>query len=197
MNSKILTLSLFKPILIPSSGAQRIFNEADIRSFKLSIESKISDRKLVNPGKKFQLNTSSPLNINAPLCLKAPNQNAQRTSLADPGRNFSNNGLKNAIFDKVTVEKYFSKINGIRNPTDPIMRNYPENSNIIQYRDLKLCYKDYVDDQILCPIKSYDKMKTYYHMQVFGLRFQVYNVTPKKLKVLKEYDEDPTHINIS
>ena len=48
-----------------------------------------------------------------------------------------------------------------------------------QNRDLKLFHKGYVGEQLLSPIVSYDKMKTYYPIEVNDLRLQVVYVTPK------------------
>ena len=42
------------------------------------------------------------------------------------------------------------------------MVNFAENIYLEEYRDLKLFYKEYVGDQVLLPIISYDKMKKYY-----------------------------------
>ena len=59
-----------------------------------------------------------------------------------------------------------------------------------------MLFKDYVGNQVLSPITTYDKMKTYYPIQVIDLRFQVYHVTPKKKRLSEENDEDPTHTNL-
>ena len=69
-------------------------------------------------------------------------------------------------FDKVKVEQYVVKIDGIRQPKDPIMTNYP-------------------------PILAYDKMNIYYPLQVIDLKFQMDYVTPKKINFFEENDEDP------
>ena len=65
------------------------------------------------------------------------------------------------------------------------MVNYEENNYFKQNKDLKLFYKDYVGDQLLSPIISYDKMKTYYPIQIFDLRFQVDHISPKKINYLR------------
>ena len=51
------------------------------------------------------------------------------------------------------------------------MVNFEENNYLEQYKDLKLFYKEYVGDQLLSPIISYDKMKNYYPIQIIDLRF--------------------------
>ena len=35
-------------------------------------------------------------------------------------------------------------------------------------------------------------MKTYYLIQIIDLRFQVDHVSPKKIRLFEEYDENPT-----
>ena len=61
---------------------------------------------------------------------------------------------------------------------NPIMNNYEENICLDQYRDLKLLYKEYIGEQLLSPIITYDKMKTYYPIQIIDLRFQVDHISP-------------------
>ena len=39
------------------------------------------------------------------------------------------------------------------------MVNYEEDNYLEQYGDLKLFYKEYIGDQHLSPIKTYDKRK--------------------------------------
>ena len=60
------------------------------------------------------------------------------------------------------------------------MVNYEENKYLEQYKDLKLYYKEYVGEQLLSPIVTYDKMKDYYPIQIIDLRFQVDHISPKK-----------------
>ena len=57
------------------------------------------------------------------------------------------------------------------------MVNYGENNYLEQYKDLKLFYKEYVGEQLLSPIISYDKMKTYYPIQIIDLRFKVDHIS--------------------
>ena len=69
--------------------------------------------------------------------------------------------------------KYYSKTDGVRSAKDPIMINYNENEYLDQYRDLKIFYLQYVVEHLLFLIKTYDKMETYYLIQIFDLRLQV------------------------
>ena len=72
------------------------------------------------------------------------------------------------------------------------MVNFEENNYLEQYKDLKLFYKEYVGDQLLSPIITYDKMKNYYPIQIIDLRFQVDHISPKKIRLFEEYDPNPT-----
>ena len=73
------------------------------------------------------------------------------------------------------------------------MVNYEENNFLEQYKDLKLFYKEYVGEQLLSPIISYDKMKTYYPIQIIDLRFQGDHISPKKIRLFEENDDNPTN----
>ena len=59
-----------------------------------------------------------------------------------------------------------------------------------------MLYKEYVVEELLSSIITYDEIKTYYPIQVNDLRFQVDYVTPKIIKLHEEYDEDPTNTNL-
>ena len=147
VNVTINSISLFIPHLIPSPETQVIFNEAISQTFTLSYESWTTDRIPVDTAREFQLDISSASNINSPLYLIAAHQKTQRTDPANPANNLSNNRFNNAIFDHVNVRKYYSEIDGIRYPKNPVMVNYEENNYLEQYKDLKLFYKEYVSDQ--------------------------------------------------
>ena len=193
VNVNINSISLFIPQLIPSPEQQVIFNEAISQTFTLSYESWTTDRKPVDTPREFQLDISSASNINSPLYLIAAHQKTQRPEPANPANNLSNNRFNNAIFDHVDVRKYYSEIDGIRYPKNPIMVNYEENNYLEQYKDLKLFYKEYVGDHLLSPIITYDKMKDYFPIQIIDLRFQVDHISPKKIRLFEEYDPNPTN----
>ena len=84
--------------------------------------------------------------MNSPIFLIAAHQKTQRPNLAAPAINLLNNRFNNSFFEKVSVEKYFSEIDGVRHPKNPFMINYIDNKCLGQYRDLKLIYKEYVGD---------------------------------------------------
>ena len=198
VNVTINSISLFIPQLIPSPETQVIFNEAISQTFILSLshESWTTDRKPVDTAREFQVDISSASNIINPLYLIAAHQKTQRPDPANPAGNLSNNRFTNAIFDHVDVRKYYSEINGIRYPKNPVMVNFEENNYLEQYKDLKLFYKEYVGDQLLSPITTYDKIENYYPIQVIDLRFQVDHISPKKIRLFEEYDPNPTNTNL-
>ena len=193
VNVTIISISLYILQLIPSPETQIIFNEAISQTFTLSYESWTTDRKPVDTAREFQLDISSASNINSPLYLIAAHQKTQRADPANPANNLSNNRFNNAIFDYVNVRKYYSEIDGIRYPKNPVMVNYEENNYLEQYKDLKLFYKEYVGDQLLSPIIAYDKMKDFFPIQIIDLRFQVDHISPKKIRLFEEYDPNPTN----
>ena len=76
------------------------------------------------------------------------------------------------------------------------MVDFEENNYLEQYKDLKLFYNEYVGDQLLSPTIAYDKMKTYYPIQIIDLRFQVDHIFPKKFRLFEEYDPNPVNTNL-
>ena len=86
------------------------------------------------------------------------------------------------------MRKYYTEIDGVGYSKNPVMVNYEENKYLDQNRDLKLFYKEYVGEQLLSPIISYDIVKTHYPIQIIDLRFQVDHITPKQIRLFQEYD---------
>ena len=196
VNVTINSINLFIPQIIPSPESQVYFNEAISKTFTLSYESWTTDRKPVNTAREFQIDISSASNINSPLYLIAAHQKTQRPDPANPANNLPNNRFNNAIFDEVEVRKYYSEIDGVRYPKNPVMVNFAENNYLEQFRDLKLFYKEYVGEPMLNPIISYDKMKKYYPIQIIDLRFQVDHISPKKIRLFEEYDNNPVNTDL-
>ena len=196
VNVTINSISLFIPQIIPSPETQVIFNEAISQTFTLSYESWTTDRKPVDTAREFQVDISSASNINSPLYLIAAHQKTQRPDPANPANNLPNNRFNNSIFDGVEVRKYYSEIDGVRYPKNPVMVNFAENNYLEQYRDLKFFYKEYVGEPMLNPIISYDKMKKYYPIQIIDLRFQVDHISPKKIRLFEEYENNPVNTDL-
>ena len=159
VNVTINSNSLLTPQIIPSPETQVYFNEAFSKTFTLSYESWTTDRKPVDTAREFQVDISSASNINSPLYLIAAHQKTQRPDPANPANNLPNNRFNHSIFDDVEVRKYYSEIDGVRYPKNPVMVNFAENNYLEQCRDIKLFYKEYVGEPMLNPIISYDKMK--------------------------------------
>ena len=76
------------------------------------------------------------------------------------------------------------------------MINCPEITFLKRYRDLKLFQNQYVGEQTLFPKLTYDKMETYYPIQMIDLRFQVDYVLPTKMGLYEQFDEKPIHTNL-
>ena len=196
VNVIIISSSLFIPQIKPSPETQVIFNEAISKTFTLSYEPWTTDRKPVDTAREIQRDISSASNIISPLYVMAAHQKTQRPVPAIPANNLLNNRFNNAIFDHVDVRKYYSEIDGIRYPKDPVMVNYQENNYLEQYKDIKLFYKKYFGDQLLSPIITYNKMKDYYPIQTIDLRFQVDHISPKKTRLFEEYNLNPANTNL-
>ena len=76
------------------------------------------------------------------------------------------------------------------------MVDFEENSYLEMFRDLKLFFREYVDEQLLSPIISNDKLKDYSPIELLNLRFQVHHISPKKIRFSEEYDENPVKTNL-
>ena len=154
VNFTINSIILFIPQIIPSPETQVYFNEAISKTFALSYESWSTDRKPVDTAREFQIDKSSASNIISPLYLIAAHQKTQLPDPANPAKNLPNNRLNNSIFDDVEVRKYYSEVDGVRYPKNPVMVNFAENNYLEQYRELKfflqrICWRTYVESDYI------------------------------------------------
>ena len=184
---------MFVPQIIQSPETQVNFKDAISNSFTFSYESWTTERKPVDTAKEVQIEISSASNINSQLHLIAAHQLTQRPDPADPTVNLSKNRFSNAFFDHVKVRKYYVEIDGVRYPKNPIMINYDQNNYLDHYRDLRLFYREYVGEPMLNPIITYDKMKRWYPFEITDLRLQVDLISPKKIRLFDEYDDNPAN----
>ena len=172
------SLYLFVPSFIPNAETQVMFNDSVKNSSTLSFDSWITDRKIVNNGNEFQIDIGSAQNINSPKYLIIAHQTANRIATSD-------REINNAISDNLNVRKYFCEKDGGRYPKDEILLDYESNNYLDQYRDLKVFYKEYVDDLLLSPFINYPDMKNFYPIQVIDLRFQTDHISPKKNTIIR------------
>ena len=170
---------------MPSLETQYIFNEAISKTSLLSYESWTTDRKPGDTAREFQIDISSASNIEGPLYLIAAHQKTQKADPVEPADDLSKNRFNIALFDLVEVKKYYSEIDGVRYLKNPVMVKYENNNYLEKYKDLQLLYKEYVGEQPLSPILSYDKIKTFNRFQIIDLRFQVDLISPKKNRLRK------------
>ena len=192
VNMTINSIYLYIPSLVTSAEQQQIFNESIRQNLTLSFDAWVTDRKPVNTGNEYPLDIGSASNINIPLYLIVAHQKTQRDNPARPANQF-----KNAVFDHVDVKRYFVAIECVRYPKDPIETNFSEYKYLDQYRVLKLFYKEYNGESLLNTFISYLylDMKTFYHIQVIDLRFEIDYVTPKKIRLFEEYKIAPENTN--
>ena len=94
------------------------------------------------------------------------------------------------------MKRYSVELHGVRYPKDPIEAIFTDNKFLDQYRDLELCYKEYIGESLLHPSISYLVMKMFYPIQVIDLRFQIQYNTPKKIRLSEEYEETPENTNL-
>ena len=179
----INSLYLYVPQQIPSTTTQVLFNESIMNNYTITFDSWYTERKISKDGRELQVDIASAQGINSPKYLISAFQTIARTT--------ANKAVNPAIFDSNHVRKYFVEIDGIRYPKDGVLINFEENSNLDQYRGLKLFYKDYVGEELMQPYISYPDMKYLYPVQITDLRHQIDHLTPKKIQGFEELSEDP------
>ena len=185
INVTINSLYLYVPQLIPSTSTQVMFNEAIMNNYTITFDSWYTERKISNDGRELQVDIGSAQRINSlKYLISAFQTNAGTTP---------NKSSNPAIFDDNHVTKFFVEIDGVSYPKDSVLLNFGENSYLDQYRGLKLFYKEYFGEELLQPYISYPDMKYLYPIQITDLRYQVDQITPKKIQLFEEFSEDPAN----
>ena len=59
-----------------------------------------------------------------------------------------------AVFTNLNVKSYQVDIDGVRYPRDGVSIDYASSDFLVQYRDLKIIYKEYVGEELLNPYIS-------------------------------------------
>ena len=165
-----------------------MFNESIQNIYRRYFDDCYTERRVVSDT-ITQIDIGSGQSVNSPKYLITAHQTAARL-------NAPNKGLKISIFDNLNVRKYFVEIDSIRHLRDVVLINYPENDYIDQYKDLKIFFEEYVEEELLNPFSSYINMKDKYPIQVIDLRFQADHITPKKIQLFEEYREEPNNARL-
>ena len=165
------------PILIPNTQTEVTFKESIMHNYTITFDSWYTEHKIPNDRRELQVDNGSTPHITSPKYPIGVFQTQNRIGVPKKANNI-------AIFDTNHVTKYFVEIDGARYPGDGVSTNFDENSYLDQNRDLKLFYKEYVDEQLLNPYVSNIDMKNFYPIQVIDLKFQVDHITPKRKKII-------------
>ena len=177
-NVTIKNFYLYVPNLIPSVETQKMFNEATQNNYKISYDEYFTERRVISD-MITQLDIGSPQNVQSPIYQIGAHQTRTRANTGNKNNNF-------AIFDHLSLKKYYVEIDGIRYPRNSVLMNYEENDYIEQYKDLNLFFKEYNGEELMTPFISYTDMKTKYPIEVTDLRHQSDHLTPKKFQLFME-----------
>ena len=184
----INSLYLYVPLLILDGNTQVMFNESIKSIYTITCDSWYIERKVSTDGNELQVDIGSARHIDSPKYLIGSFETADR--IVTPGKK------KNiVIFDNVNVKRYFCEIDGFGYPKDAVLANFPENDYLDQYRDLKFFYKEYLCEILMNPFIPYTDLKNKYPIQVIDLRHQVDHITPTKIQLFEEINNDPHNAN--
>ena len=176
INVTINNLYLYIPSLIPSVETQLMFNEATQNKYRIFFDQWYTERRLISD-LLVQHYIGSAQQVKSPKYLISAHQTSLRTHTPDKKNNL-------AIFDNLDLRKNYVEVDGQRYPRDSVLINYEENDYIQQNKKLKLFLKDY-RKTILNPLISYPDMKTIYRIEIFDLRHQPDQLTPKNFNCFK------------
>ena len=130
------SLYFYIPNLIPSVETQLMFNGATQNKYKISFDEGYTERRIIS-NLLIQHDIGSTQQVIQPKYLICAHQTDLRTTTPDKKINI-------AIFDKMDIRKYYVQIDGQRYPRDSVLIIYVENDYILQYKDFKLFWNDYI-----------------------------------------------------
>ena len=137
----------------------------------------------------YQADIRSAQSANSPKWLICAHQTVAIAATPNKRTNIS-------VFNHLDVRKYFFEIDGVRYPADGVLTNYNRNDYLDQYKDVNFSHKECVGEVLLNPFIPYPDKKNEYPIQVIGLRFQIDQITPKKLQIVEKYRENPAKANL-
>ena len=126
---------LLVPTVTPWAETQVIFNKSLNNSFILSFDSWTTGYRIINIHFEYQVDFGSAVRVNSPNILIAAHQTKDRAATL-------NEAIIIAVFDNLSVRKYFVETDGIRYPRDSVKIGYNINKVRGQYRDFKLLYEE-------------------------------------------------------
>ena len=130
INVTIINLYLYVPNLMPNIETQVMFNEATQNNYKISFDEWYTQRRIISDA-ITQLDIGTSQHVNSPKYSIGAHQTRIRADNA-------NKNINIAIFDNLSLQKYYVEINSVRYPRDSVLINYEQNDHIEQYKDLKL-----------------------------------------------------------
>ena len=179
----INNLYLYAPNLIPSVETQVMFIEATQNNYKITFDERYTERK-VKSDTITQMDIGTSQHVNSLKILIGAHQTRTRSDTANKKNNI-------AIFDNLSLQKYYVEIDSVRYPRDSVLSNHEQNDYIEQFKDLNLFSKEYIGEELMSPFISYPDMKTKYPIEIIGLRHQPDHITLKKIQLFQEHSADP------
>ena len=160
-----------------------MFNEATQNNYKISYDEWFTERRIISDT-ITQLDIGSSQNVQSPKYLIGAHQTKHRIDGPISTKNV-------AIFDNLDLRKQYIEKDGQRYPRDSSLINYEQNDFIEHYRDLKLFFREYIEEELMSPFISYPDMKTKHPIEMINLRHQSDHITPKKNQLFLQYGADP------
>ena len=133
INMTINNLYLYVPNLIPSVETQVVFNEATQNNYKIFFDEWYTERRVISDT-ITQMYIGTSQHVNGPKYLIGAHQTCTKADTANKNNNI-------AIFDNLSLQKYYVEIDSVRYPRDSVLINYEQNDCIEQYKDLNLFFK--------------------------------------------------------
>ena len=131
-----------------------MFYECIMNNYTITFDPWYTERKISNDGRELQVVIGSAEHNISPKYLIGVFETQNRIGVPNKADSIS-------IFDTNHVTKYFVEIDGARYPIDGVSTDFEEKSNLDQYRDIKLFYREYVGGKLLNPYISYTDMKNF------------------------------------
>ena len=140
INVTINKLYLNVSNLIPNVETQVMFNEATQNKYKISFDEWYTERR-VKSDQITQVSNGTSQQVSSSKHLIGAHQTRARADTANKNNNI-------AVFDNLSLQKFYVEIDSIRYPRDSVLVIYGQSDYIEKYKDLKLFFKEYVGEPI-------------------------------------------------
>ena len=155
-----------------------------MNDFQISYDEFALARKILGNELEMEIDIGINSNSSAPKYLIFTHQNIDRAHIANKSQNVS-------MFDKRNLLNTYVDIDGKRYSNKPKGIDFATDNYRNEYLTLLKFYKNYVGEPLFNPYITFEELKDLYPIHIHDLRLQDDYISPKTIKLVNKYRDDP------